>query len=158
MSSRVLVALRVRATPERAFDVFTGEIALWWKPNGLFAFSRGQPGTLAFEPGEGGRFTETKADGAVFEIGRITAWEPGVRLAFGWRPESFAADQSTRVEVRFERVGEETRVTVEHFGWEEIPDRHAARHGFPLTVFLQREAEWWQVLLGALAARVSLDR
>jgi hypothetical protein len=27
----VLVALRVKATPERAFDVFTEEIALWWR-------------------------------------------------------------------------------------------------------------------------------
>jgi uncharacterized protein YndB with AHSA1/START domain len=157
VTSRVLVALRVRATPERTFDVFTREIALWWQPNGLFAFTRGKPGTLAFEPGEGGRFTETKPGGEVFEIGRITAWEPGVRLAFTWRPESFAEDQSTRVEVRFDRTGEETRVTVEHFAWDTIPDRHAARHGFPLTVFLQREGEWWQALLGSLSARASLD-
>ena len=155
MSSRVLVSLRVGATADRAFDVFTGEIALWWRSNGLFAFTRGEAGTLAFEPGEGGRFTETKADGTVFEIGRITAWEPGARLAFSWRPQSFADDQSTRVEVRFQPVGAETRVTVEHFGWDEIPDKHAARHGFPLTVFLQREGEWWQGLLGALKVRIS---
>jgi hypothetical protein len=41
-------------------------------------------------------------------------------------------------------------VTVEHYGWDAIPQEHAARHGFPLAAFQQREAEWWQRLLGAL--------
>jgi hypothetical protein len=51
------------------------------------------------------------------------------------------------VRVRFEAVGDETRVTVEHQGWDSIPQQHATRHGFPLSDFLQREAEWWQQLL-----------
>ncbi|MCU1343739.1 MAG: Activator of Hsp90 ATPase 1 family protein, partial [Acidimicrobiia bacterium] len=49
--SRVLVAMRVRASPERAFSAFTEEIAQWWKPNGLFQFTENRNGTLAFEPG-----------------------------------------------------------------------------------------------------------
>jgi uncharacterized protein YndB with AHSA1/START domain len=155
MTSRVLVALRVRASPERAFDVFTREIGLWWQPDGLFAFTRGAPGTLAFEPGEGGRFTETKADGRVFEIGRITAWEPGARLAFTWRQESFAEGQLTRVEVRFEPLGDETRVTVEHLGWDSVPQDHVARHHFPDAIFLRRHGEWWQTLLAAFRARAT---
>ena len=36
MTSKVYVALRVKATPERAFAVFTGEIGAWWRPSGLF--------------------------------------------------------------------------------------------------------------------------
>jgi len=36
MISKVIVALRVKATPERAFDAFVREIGLWWRPNGLF--------------------------------------------------------------------------------------------------------------------------
>jgi len=32
----VLVALRVNATPERAFDAFTEEISQWWRPDPLF--------------------------------------------------------------------------------------------------------------------------
>ena len=51
--SRVLVALRVNATPERAFAAFTTDIALWWRPNELFQFSVGRSGTLSFEPGPG---------------------------------------------------------------------------------------------------------
>ena len=121
MSSRILVALRVRATPARAFQAFTAEIGRWWRPNQLFQFTRRLAGTLAFEPGEGGRFTETAADGEVFEIGRITAWQPGARLAFTWRQASFAPDQVTEVEVRFEPIAGGTRVTLEHRGLERLP-------------------------------------
>jgi len=101
MASRILVSLRVAATPERAFSVFVHEIGAWWRPNGLFRFATRSPGVLAFEPEPGGRFTETFGDDEVFEIGRITAWEPGARLAFTWRQASFAPDQVTQVEVRF---------------------------------------------------------
>ena len=42
----------------------------------------------------------------------------------------------------------------EHAGWEAIPAENAARHGFPLPHFLQREAEWWQALLAELRGYV----
>lgn len=154
MPSRVLVALRVRATPERAFDVFTREIGLWWRPNGLFQFTRRDTGRLAFEPGQAGRLTQTLDDGSVFEIGRISLWQPPALLVFGWRQESFSAEQDTEVRVSFEAVGDETRVTVEHIGWDAIPREHASRHGFPLDVFQLRLAEWWQALLASFKARV----
>jgi hypothetical protein len=59
------------------------------------------------------------------------------------------------VHVSFEPVGDEARVTVEHFGWDAIPREHAARHTFPLQPFLQRHGEWWQALLGSLAAHAA---
>ena len=159
MSSKILVALRVKATPARAFAMFTQEIALWWRPNLMFQFTPRSPGVLAFEPGEGGRFTETLANGKVFEIGRIRAWEPPTegdgRLVFGWRQATFAPDQDTEVEVRFEAVGDETRVTVEHRGWDSVPDAHVARHSFPASIFLRRHGEWWQALLSAYKERTS---
>lgn len=154
MSSSILIAVRVKAPPARAFDVFTREVALWWRPNGLFRFTPRPPGSLAFEPGEGGRFTESFPDGEVFEIGRIKEWKPGERLVFSWRQASFAPEQQTEVEVRFEAVGEETRVTVVHRGWDAIPIEHAARHRFPDAIFLQRHGEWWQTLLTALTERL----
>jgi uncharacterized protein YndB with AHSA1/START domain len=147
--SRVLVSLRVRATPERAFEAFTREIGTWWRPNGLFAFTPRDPGVLAFEPGPDGRLTETLASGKVFEIGKVRAWEPPQRLVFGWRQASFAPDQDTEVEVRFEPMGAETRVTVEHTGWDSVPASHVARHGFANQIFLTRHAEWWQALLAS---------
>jgi len=150
VTSRILVALRIRASPERVFEAFTREVGLWWKPNLLFNFTPRSPGVLAFEPGVGGRFTETLPSGKVFEIGRIRVWEPPSRLVFGWRQATFQPDQDTEVEVTFQPVGEETRVTVEHRGWDAVPQEHVARHHFPDALFLRRHAEWWQALLGAL--------
>ncbi|QUD88433.1 SRPBCC family protein [Phenylobacterium montanum] len=154
MSSKIIVALRVPASPARAFQAFTEEIALWWRPHPVFPFTPRSPGSLAFEPGTGGRLTETLPNGKVFEIGRIRAWEPGERLVFGWRQATFAPDQDTEVEVRFEAVGEETRVTVEHRGWDSVPQEHVVRHGFPNALFLRRHGEWWQALLGSLKRSV----
>jgi uncharacterized protein YndB with AHSA1/START domain len=152
--SRVLVSLRVAAPPRAAFEAFVNEIGAWWRPNTLFRFTARKSGVLAFETGLGGRLTETGPGGEVFEIGRITAWEPGVRLAFTWRQATFSPQQVTYVEVRFEPVGDQTRVTVEHHGWDTVPQDHVARHGFPASFFLQRHAEWWQTLLAAYARRV----
>ncbi|MFN3515420.1 MAG: SRPBCC family protein [Phenylobacterium sp.] len=149
MTSKVYVALRVKALPERCFDAFVREIGAWWRPNGLFQTTPRAPGLLAFEPSEGGRLTETLANGKVFEIGRILSWEPPSRLVFTWRQANFPPDLQTEVEVRFEAVGEETRVSVEHRGFDQVPAESAARHGFPDQALLMRLAEWWQVLLAA---------
>jgi len=151
MTSRVMVSLRVAATSERAFEVFTRDIGVWWQSNELFRFTPRSPGSIALEAGEGGRFTETLTNGKVFEIGRVTVWEPGSRLVLTWRQATFAADQITTVEVLFEAVGEETRITVIHSGWDSVPQDHVARHSFPDALFLRRHAEWWQQLLAACA-------
>ena len=148
--SAVIVSLRVPAAPERAFDAFTRNIGDWWRPNSLFRIVRSGDGRMDFEPGVGGRLLMHLADGGTFTVGHISVWEPGVRLVMGWRHDSFAEDQCTELEVRFEPVGAETRVTVEHRGWDAIPQAHAARHGFPLMLFQQRAAEYWQRLLASL--------
>lgn len=153
MTSKVYVALRVKASPERAFDAFVSEIGAWWKPNGLFQTTPRAPGVLAFEPGEGGRLTETLANGKAFEIGQILAWEPPARLVFSWRQASFPPDLKTEVEVRFEAVGAETRVSVEHRGFDRVPADNVARHGFPDEALLMRLAEWWRTLLTSYGAR-----
>jgi uncharacterized protein YndB with AHSA1/START domain len=149
--SAVVVSLRVKASPQDAFDVFTQEIAAWWRPSGLFQLTARGDGALRFEPGEDGRLVTTLPNGKDFEIGRITTWAPGERLAFTWRQATFAPEQQTHVEVRFEPVGDETRVTVEHRGWDAIPQEHVARHGFPLAGTQMRLAEHWRALLGALS-------
>ncbi len=150
MGSKVIVAIRVKASPERAFQVFTEEIGAWWRANPLFRFTPRDPGVLSFEPGEGGRLIETRAGGKVFEIGKIRAWAPPHRLAFGFRQATFTPEQDTEVEARFERVGdEETRVTITHTGWDSVPQDHLARHGFPDQVLLTRLGEWWRTLLTA---------
>ena len=147
--SSVLVALRVKASPARAFDVFTQEIGAWWKPDPLFEITPRGDGRLKFEGGEGGRLITELPNGKVYEVGRITAWAPGRLLAFDWRQGTFAPDMKTRVEVRFEAVGDETRVSVAHFGWTSIPQEHVARHGFPDMVTQQRAGDWWRRSLEA---------
>lgn len=155
MTSRVYVALRVKATPERTFQAFVEEIGAWWRPHPLFQTTPRAPGRLAFEAGEGGRLTETLAGGKVFEIGRITTWEPPVRLQFSWRQASFPPELHTEVEVRFEAVGEETRVSVEHRGFHQVPAESAARHGFPDALLLGRLAEYWRAQLEAVRTTLS---
>ncbi len=182
MTSKVFIAMRMPADPLRTFQAFTEEIALWWQPNGLFrvgapiggfpkrdfladssvtlakaSVSTGD-GRLAFEPGVGGRLYTTFEDGSTFEIGRVSVWEPGRRLVFAWRQASFSADQSTEVEVTFEAAGHETRVSIEHRAWDTIPRNHAARHGFPEHITLQRAADWWRASLARLQDRVATIR
>jgi uncharacterized protein YndB with AHSA1/START domain len=151
----VLVALRIAASPTRTFAAFTGEIGEWWCPNGLFRFTDLAGARLAFEPNPPERLVEIGTDGARFEIGPVTVWDPPRRLVFGWSQAGFPAGRSTEVSVRFDAVGHGTRVTVEHFGWDAVPQDHPARHGFPLRAFQQRFAEWWQALLSSLEARVT---
>ncbi|MGZ6037143.1 MAG: SRPBCC domain-containing protein [Phenylobacterium sp.] len=156
MTSKVYVALRVKATPERAFAAFTGEISAWWRPNALFQTTP-RPGVLSFKApdptGEGGRLIETRAGGKVFEIGRITVWEPPHRLAFSWRQANFPPDFATEVEVGFEAVGDEPRVSIEHRGFDQAP-AGAARHGFPDSVLLMRLADFWRSQIAAISERL----
>jgi hypothetical protein len=99
----------------------------------------------------------TLANGNEFEVGRITVWKPGERLALTWRHGTFAPGQSTQLDVRFEAVGDQTRVTVEHRGWDKIPQDHVARHGFELMLFQRRQAEHWRDLLVSFDRRLPLD-
>ena len=149
----VLVALRIAAPPGRVFDAFVNDIALWWRPNDLFRLTPRGDGELRFEGGEGGRLVTTLPSGKEFEVGKIIAWEPPAKLAFTWRQATFAEGQLTHVEVLFEAVGEETRVSVTHKGWDSVPQEHVARHGFPERIFLQRQGEHWRALLAALSER-----
>jgi len=154
MTSKVYVALRVKATPDRAFRAFVEEIGEWWRPNVLFQTTP-RPGVLSFEPGEGGRLIETREGGKVFEIGTIRVWEPPGRLVFSWRQANFPLDLHTEVEVGFEAVGEETRVSVEHRGFDQVPAGSAARHRFPDEVLLMRLAEFWRAQIAAVGERVA---
>lgn len=151
--SKVFLALRVPATPERAFEVFTGEIGAWWQPGDLFRITARGDGQLRFEPGTGGRLLAAFEDGAEFEIGRVSVWEPGRRLVFSWRQQGFPAGQETEVEVRFEPAGTETRVSLEHRSWDRIPRGSAARHGFPEAATLEHVSRWWRRSLQRMRER-----
>ena len=156
MTARVAVAVRIDAPPARVFDAFVGEIGSWWRPSPLFPFTPGRSGRLDLEPGPDGRLVERYDDGTSFQIGEVREWQPPDSLVLSSRMATFAPEQSTEVRVRFEPVapGEQTRVTVEHIGWDTIPQEHAARHGFPLDAFQHRLAEAWQRHLRSLGDRL----
>lgn len=149
--SAVLVAVRVPATPQQAFDAFTDDIGMWWRPGPLFQLTPRGDGVLSFENSE--RLITTLPSGKVFEVGKVTAWERGVRLAFTWRQANFAPEQLTTVEVTFLALGDDTRVTVTHRGWNTVPQDHVARHGFPLQATQGHLATVWRAGLAALSDR-----
>ena len=159
MTSRVIVSIRVPCSPVQAFDIFTQEIGAWWTDSDLFRFTPRSPGTLAFEPpddtGAGGRLVERLPNGKTFEVGPIRLWERGERLVVGWRQANFGPDHATQVDVRFEPVGAETRVSVEHSGWDTVPQEHLARHGFPLQFTNQRQGEQWRAGLERIKSRAA---
>jgi uncharacterized protein YndB with AHSA1/START domain len=157
VSSRILVALRVPGSPERAFAVFTEEVGLWWRDNPLFRFTPRSPGVMVFEPPAGdepGRFVERLANGKAFTVGEVSVWEPGRRLVFGWRQASFTPDQQTEVVIDFEPMGDETRITVTHTGWDRVPSASVAKHGMAGALFGQRHGDWWRALLSSLGERL----
>jgi hypothetical protein len=143
----VTVSTTVQAGTARAFALFTDEVDRWWRRGPRYRFGV-QDGTLKFA---GGRLVEEFPDGEVYEVGRVTAWEPGVRLVFGWRGRGFAEDERTEVEVRFESAGENaTRVTVEHRGWARLAADHPMRKGMKGRAFIDMIGLWWADQLTSL--------
>jgi hypothetical protein len=106
VTSEVVVAL----DPATAFAVFTDELDLWWVRGPInFSGDAGRVFAMRFEPGAGGRLLQVydAADGEVVERGRITVWEPAVRL--GWT----SSQDDVETEVRFQPSPGGTRVVVE---------------------------------------------
>ena len=129
------------------FDVFTREIDAWWQRGPRYRFMAPYGGTMTLEAGVGGRLLHLESSGQVFVVGHIEVWEPPRRLALTWRLPNFAPDQVTRVDVRFEPIGDATRVSVTHDGWDQIPARHPARHGLAGRDFVLFRGQWWGDLL-----------
>lgn len=104
-------SVQVDVDPLTAFTAFTEEIDRWWVPGPINAWDFGRAITRRIEPGVGGRVVEVYDDAAgdVLELGRITVWEPGERLAYR------SSVDETEVDIRFEAVGDGTRVSVNHY-------------------------------------------
>lgn len=140
--------------PQAAFEIFTEDVDLWWGRGPRFRWAPGREGRLRFEPGIGGRLVEAydEAGQDVFEVGRVLAWEPAVRLVFEFRARAFEPGQTTEVEVCFEPEAAGTRVTLEHRGWDALSLDHPARHGMDDESFGDMMKVWWVDLLGACSA------
>ena len=150
---QVIVSVFVAVCPTDAFDVFTKETDLWWRRGPKYRLAGKYPGTLAFEPGVGGRLFESFETGSgikVYEAGRITVWDPPSRLVVTWRNSNFSPSESTELEVRFEPSGEGTMVTLQHRGWSSLRPDHPARHGLESAAFCRMLGLWWSDLLTSM--------
>lgn len=117
-------AVRVKASVEAAFRLFTAGINDWW-PLASHSVCEKDAASCAVEGRVGGRFIERARDGKEHVWGTVTAWEPPVRLAFTWHPGR-AAEGAQSVEVRFSDAGGGlTLVELTHTGWEKLGDKAA---------------------------------
>jgi len=102
------VSVSVAVDPQTAFKAFTEELDQWWVRGPINYFDSGRAIGMRCEPGVGGRLIEVydAATGEGLVLGRITVWEPGLRLA--WT----SAVDDVEIDVRFEPVAAGTDVTV----------------------------------------------
>jgi hypothetical protein len=114
-------SVSVGVEPATAFTAFTEELDQWWVRGPINYFDSARALGMRCEPGVGGRLVEVYdgATGEGYELGRITVWEPGKRLAWA------SSVDDVEIEVRFEATASGTDVTVEAA----IPDRGADRGG-----------------------------
>src|SRR5256884_115381 len=98
--------VEVGVDPEVAFTAFTEELDLWWVRGPINHWAGGRVVAMRCEPGVGGRLLEVYEDDAL-ELGRITAWEPGKRLA--WR----SSLDDVNIYVSFAPAGDGCLVRVE---------------------------------------------
>jgi uncharacterized protein YndB with AHSA1/START domain len=115
----------VNATAERAFKVFTEEMASWWPKD--HHILEGELAEMVVEPRVGGRIYDRGTDGSECQWARVLAYEPPERFVFSWDISldwkiEHDLDRTSEVEIRFvPETGDRTRVELEH--------RHIDRHG-----------------------------
>jgi uncharacterized protein YndB with AHSA1/START domain len=108
--------LTVRATPEKAFRVFTAGMDRWWPKT--HTIGKAPLKEVVIEPRVGGRWYGVDVEGGEDEWGDVLAWEPPGRLVLAWRISGkWVCDPSvhTEVELVFTDLGDGTcRVDFEH--------------------------------------------
>jgi uncharacterized protein YndB with AHSA1/START domain len=115
----------VKASAERAFQVFTNEIDSWWPRS--HNIGKGIMKQTRIEGRAGGRCYSEQTDGTECDWGRVLVWEPPRRFVMAWQIDpqwQYEPDlaKSSEVEVRFTpQEGGATRVDLEH--------RYFQRHG-----------------------------
>jgi uncharacterized protein YndB with AHSA1/START domain len=108
---------------EKAFRLFTDGINSWW-PFASHSIGGDKVESVTFDL-EGKRVYERHPDGTEHDWADIDAWEPPNRFLLNWRVNP--AKPGTKVEVQFTAEGDETRVDLEHRGWEKSgPDERAS--------------------------------
>jgi uncharacterized protein YndB with AHSA1/START domain len=132
----------VDCTVEEAFRVFTADALSWWP---VESHSIHQSVTeIVFEPHAGGEVYEVSESGERGHWATVLQWEPPNRLVLAWNILEREGDV-TEVEVRFLPEGGQTRVELEHRGWENVAREAPAKRddydtgwGYVLGTFADR--------------------
>jgi uncharacterized protein YndB with AHSA1/START domain len=110
--------ITVKASPERAFEVFAARLDTWWPRS--YSIGATDMAQVAIEPRQGGRWYERGSDGSECVWGEVLTYDPPRRLtltwAIGgdWRPDTHAS----AIDVTFTPTDGGTRVTLVHSGFE----------------------------------------
>lgn len=140
-------SVTVRATPERAFEIFTSRFSAWWPATHSIGASPLRSAVI--EPQIGGRWYEIGQDGSECDWGRVLAFEPPGRLVLAWQIGAdwkFDPNLLTEVEIRFTPVGDGTLVELEHRKLEAYGERHEEVRGM-----IDSPVGGWLGLLSAFA-------
>jgi uncharacterized protein YndB with AHSA1/START domain len=147
----VRTAVSVPATPERAFQAFTGGFADWWMREYTWAGPEALV-DIGIEPRAEGKAYEIGPHGFRSDWGRVLAWEPPHRLLLTWQ---IGADRvpvpdpahASEIEVTFAPEREATLVTVDH--------RHFDRHGDDGEDYREALTAGWRELISRYVALVA---
>jgi uncharacterized protein YndB with AHSA1/START domain len=147
----VFKSVRVSATPEHAFEVFTSGMSRWWLRTHSVNPTKSPIEDVVIEPRVGGRWYERGTDGTECNWGKVLVWEPPSRLVLAWQIDArfqSNADFSTEVEIQFRpQASGETEVTLEH--------RQLERYGDSAAGLQKALDGGWQSLLDLFASEVS---
>ena len=145
----------VEADPDTAFEAFTARIGRWWPVAEHSVHGAGGSVELA-----GGQIVERSAAGETVIWGVVTTWDPPDQVAFTWHPGR-GPDRASQVRVTFTEVGDQTRVCLEHSGWETFDNPAAARaeydEGWPRVLDCYRDAVATAKVTGLPAAEPSAE-
>jgi uncharacterized protein YndB with AHSA1/START domain len=129
MSSTIAIAPdrkseNVKATAQRAFEVFTLNVDRWWPKSKGIGETPIKQSTI--EPFVGGRWYTRFEDGTEAIIGHVRVWQPGKQFVVSWeinskwKPDTRVA-LASEVDVRFVAQADgSTRVELEHRDFERM--------------------------------------
>lgn len=107
----VRLSVRVLASVDQAFTLFTADIDRWYVKNRDTLGAWAVDSSIRLEPGIGGRLLHQSAQGECRVIARVVTWEPGRTLGL-------VDSDGTEVDVTFVATESGARVTLEHRGLE----------------------------------------
>ena len=109
-------AVTVPLSQAEAFRLFTEDMAAWW-PAVTHSVAQSDRVEARMDGRVGGRIIEWSPAGEVL-WGTITEWDPPAGFSSTWHPGD-EATLATTLTVRFHPEGErQTRVELEHRGWQ----------------------------------------